>query len=273
MILFFLLGCSDSLDIPVNPGSPIVVVEGWLTDKEEVQYLRLSSTVDFTSGKDPAQIDDARVRVHNESTNTYEPYENQGADLYASTEIFQAEAGNTYYVEIVLATGERIISEPEEMANVPPIESLDFESFTRESEDDPQVEETVYYPVAYSSDPVGEDNFYRWRLSKNDTIFSDPEFIFLFSDRFIDADGENYPQEFLNYEYQLDDEARVEIMEISKNAFEFLRQLKSQTASLTLNTAIAPAPIKGNLRYESSEKVVLGFFGTTSIHSMTARVE
>lgn len=270
-VLLILGSCREAPDIPEVSNLSLIVVEGWLSDREEFQQVKVSSTVNFTSGNDPVSIANARVRIHNVTRETYRNLTHTSDGLYVSDDPFKGIAGQQYILRIELATGEEIVSEPEYMADVSPIDSVTFDFFTRESEEDPQTEELIYYPIAHSSDPADENNFYRWKLARNDTIFSDTEFIFIFSDRFIEA-RENYPQEFLSYEYHLNDTARVEIMEISKNAFEFLRQLKQQTSSLGTNTAVTPAPIRGNLNYMGSNKVVLGFFGTVSVNSMTAQV-
>lgn len=262
-LLVLLFGCQDTDEIPFQTADPIIVVEGWLTDQPARQYVKLSSTVPFSSPEKSSIINDATVTVYDRS----EPiqYISQGNGIYLSRDSVQGIAGRAYYLEIELNTGEIIRSRPETMKEVSAIDSIGFEFFLREN-DNTQEDEIVYFPVAFSNDPAGRVNFYRWKLYRNDTLFNKPEEIFLFSDRFVDG-NESIPQEFTSYEYRLNDLAKLEIMEISQSAFQFLNELKSQKTTLGTNSAISPAPIKSNLFYPDTDQRVLGFFGIVSVKS------
>lgn len=270
LVLFY--GCQDTDEIPFASTEPIVVVEGWLTDNMARQYVKLTSTVEFTSPLKSTKINDAKVTLHSSISSSPIRYINQGNGLYLSESSLKGIPGRSYYLEIELASGEVIQSLRERMSDVPTIDSLGFDFFLREDETNPQKEVTIYFPVAFSNDPPEQSNFYRWKLYRNDTLFSKPEEIFLFSDRFVNG-NDSIPQEFNSYEYRLNDKAKLEVMEISRNAFQFLNQLKSQTTTLGTNSAVSPAPIKGNLAYSNSDKPVLGFFGTVSVKKIEKIVQ
>lgn len=270
LLLFLFFSCVDADEIPFEPVEPILVVEGWFTDQAEAQKIKLSFTTAFDAPENSVRIDDATVTVRG-ANETFD-YTNRGRGLYEYNGP-GGVAGRYYFLEVVLSSGEVVRSAPERMPQVPTIDSLGFDSFVREDEEDPQEEITVYFPVAFSDDPPGEHNFYRWKVYRNDTLFNQPEEIFLFSDRFVDGNN-GIRQDFTSYEFQLGDHARLEIIEISPEAFRFLTELKSQTTTIGTNAAVSPAPIKGNLYYvNDSEKRILGYFGTVSIKSEEKIVE
>lgn len=262
------ISCTDASDIPFEVNESRLVIEGWLTDQTGKQYVRISRTVPFTSTSKNETISDATVTISesnsNSVINTFR-YTYSGNGYYYSDSLFSGLAGRYYTLNIELPDGKIIRSLPEQMNTVNPIDSIKYSSFTRESEDDPDVDLTIYYPVAWTSDPAETANFYRWKLYRNNTLFSEPGELFLFNDRFLDS-LENYPQQFTTYEYQLNDTIRAERIEISRDAFDFLTRLKAQTTSLGTNTAVSPAAVTGNLSFQTGE-AMLGFFGAASITS------
>ena len=270
-------GCNRAEDIPFEDPTSLVVVEGWVSDQFAQQYLRLSRTVPFTSGEPSEIVSDAEVVIF-VSTNQLEQIPmtysfDQESKNYLSDSLFAGQAGASYTLRITLTSGQTIVTTaPEIMKAVRPIDTLFYNSFLRESEENPNVEIEVFYPIARTSDPPNDINYYRWKLYRNDTLFADPQDIFLFNDRFLESAG-SYPQQFTGYDYRLNDMIRVERMEISQGAYRFLSLLKSQTTSLGTNTAVAPASIIGNLSYTNSGEDVLGYFGTFSITSRVIRIE
>lgn len=263
-----LLGCTNPDEIPFNSGESVLVVEGWLTNQAERQYVRISRTVPFTANQKNEIISGARVRVQ-EFINTrlqqeFEyTYDQNG---YYRSGFIQGLAGNSYRLIIELPNGEIIQSGQELMQSVTPVDSLGYDFFLRDSEENPSIELTIYYPIAWTSDPAEVQNYYRWKMYRNDTLFSQPDEIFLFNDRFING-NQRYRQEFTMFEYSLLDTVRAERLAISKNAFDFLSQLKAQTTSLGTNTAVSPAAVRGNLTNLSNGELTLGYFGTTSLTS------
>lgn len=269
-ILVTSLACEDTDDIPFEASSPLIVVEGWLTDQPALQYVRLSSTVKFSSSSGPVSVEDAVVTVYGGSAPIR--YIHQGNGRYQTADSVFGISGRSYYLEVRLSSGDIIISDPEIMPSAPTIDSLGFDSFARQNPTSPQQEEIIFFPVAFTDDPAGIDNYYRWKIYRNDSLFNQPEDIFLFSDRFVDGNSQ-IPQEFISYDFKLNDHARLEIMEISEAAFQFLTELKSQITTIGTNAAVSPAPIQGNLRYRNSNNQVLGYFGATSINSAQKIVE
>lgn len=263
LLLGLIYSCEDTDQIPLASGSSLLVVEGWFSDQLSRQYVKLSSSVKFTSSSEPIAIEDAEVSVFEGAKEIRYAHLDNG--YYLSVDSVRGVKGKSYYLEVKLPTGEVIRSEQEIMLEAPSIDSLGFDFYTEDIPDSPE-DEIIYFPVAFSDDPAGEVNYYRWKIYKNDTLFSKAEEMFLFSDRFIDG-NDQIPQEFVAYTYAFGDTARLELQEISRDAFRFLHELKSQTTTLGTNSAVSPAAIKGNLYILNENRQVLGYFGVISVTS------
>ncbi|WP_421889182.1 DUF4249 domain-containing protein [Marinoscillum sp.] len=259
-LAIILLACST--DDPPIASTSFLVVEGWLTDQDTPQYVRLTRSQEFLSTEANNFVSDAEIQVRSSRSEQF-TFSHQSNGLYLSDVPFAGRPNTSYWVRISLSNGSTVESDLEMLPTTTTIDSLAFDFYLRPSEDDPQIDERVYYPIAFSKDDGSLRNYYRWKLYKNDTLFADPEHLILLSDRFFD--GNAYQNDFTNFEYKLGDKITVEKLEISQNAYEYLSLLKSQTTTLGTVSSVSPAPVKGNLHYLSSTTQVLGYYGVASV--------
>jgi len=266
-LAIILLACGTD-DLP-TASSSFLVVEGWLTDQDTQQYVRLSRSQEFLSSEANRFVSDAEIQVRS-SRNEQFTFSHQSNGLYLSDIPFAGQPNNSYWIRISMPNGSIVESNMEMIQPASEIDSLAFDFYLRPSEEDPQIDEKVYYPIAFAKDEGSARNYYRWKLYKNDTLFSDPEYLVLLSDRFFD--GNAYQNDFTNFEYQLGDKITVEKLEISQKAYEYLSLLKSQTTTLGTVSSVSPAPVKGNLHYLSSTTQVLGYYGVASVRQDSLRI-
>ncbi|XOV94161.1 MAG: DUF4249 domain-containing protein [Bacteroidota bacterium] len=263
-LLLIMLGCSAEIDLPESP--EILVVEGWLTDLDTIQQVRLSKTVSFESNSSSTIVDNAIVRVRS-LQNTFE-YNHISNGIYHSIDPFKGIKGVTYWLEIDLE-GEQIESGKEVMRKVPNIDSIYFDFFQRESPINPQITELIYYPIGYFSDDSTQQNFHRWRFKRNNILFSEPEDIFIQEDRFLNG-LDTIKNEFRQFEYELNDTIYMEMQEISFDAYDYLRLLKLQTTSLGTRNGTTPGVVRGNMINSSNpSNIILGYFGVISTTNRT----
>lgn len=262
-ILMMASGCLSD-EIPFSDITPIIVVEGWLTDQPSRQYVRISQTQSFNSTESAPFINNATVYVRNIGGDSV-VYNPVGNGRYESVRAFNGRRNFSYQLIIELNDGRVISSSIERMRQAPQIDSLFYDFYERESQENPNIIETVYFPKARIEDVAGVDNFYRWRLFRNDTLFSDPEYMVLINDRFFDGNTPTLENEFTIFEYFQNDSIGLELQEVSPSAFQYLRLLKSQTTTIGTVSSVTPATIDGNLSYLNSTEDVLGFWGTTSL--------
>ncbi|MEP1096533.1 MAG: DUF4249 domain-containing protein [Cyclobacteriaceae bacterium] len=264
------LSCERVVVIPLPDEQNLLVVEGWLTDMVERQYVRLSRSNSFSGAVNPV-IDDATVLVQarNSPSQTYS-YAEDGR--YLSDNAFQAVSGEEYRLSVLLQNGDLIRSSWTPIESNTNINILSVDSFVENDEENPGQTKVVYFPRITALDSADYQNYYRWRLFKDGVQLTEPESIILQNDRFFD--GNFIPNLFDDYEYSIGNNMTVELHSITKEAFDFLSLLKSQTTTLSAAASTTPAIVNGNItNFTAPDEIVLGFFGTRAISSKSVIVQ
>ena len=258
------------IDLP--DAQNLVTVEGWLTNFNEIQSVRLTRSNSFAINEPVTPITNAVVTVQSKTGNTFN-FRHEADGHYRSNESFGGEFGVEYQVRIQLSEENTIRSEWEQMLQPVPIDGLFVDSFEENDPDNPNQQFTVFFPRISAIDPEGERNFYRWRFLQNGEIYDEPETITIQDDRFFD--GNVIPNNFRSFGYDTGDEIITEFQNINEEAYNYLSLLKSQITSLGTSTGTTPAFVQGNLTYFRSEvdEQVLGYFGTVAISKDTVVVE
>ncbi|MFT4833593.1 MAG: hypothetical protein ACI8WP_000347 [Flavobacteriaceae bacterium] len=261
LILVVFFGCTPE-EIRLSNTSSNVVVEGWLTDSLEYQEVVITKTEPFQSTLLHLTIKNAQVSIKNNLNQTYVMTHVKDG-LYRTNKKVRAIRNVYYQLTIRLVDGVVINSSFESPLAKSRIDSLYTGSITRESTDGTREEEVVFYPIISGVDSLNFENFYRFKISKNDTLFSQTSQINLLNDQFFD--GNKFSNEFTEYEYLPGDVITIEQWQISRYAFEYLKLLKSQTTALGSVASTSPAQYQSNLNYENqSSEIVLGYWGVIS---------
>lgn len=249
--------CEDVIEIDVPEGKTRLVVEGMITDREELQTVKLKYTAPYFSNQPTPVVQEAAVYITDDQgqkitlTETAPGvYQHEFAGIY----------GRSYQLHIETAQGEQYHSLKETMMPVPPIDTI-YATFEKASINN---EEEGYYVAINSTDPADTVNFYRWRYYVNGQLQNEPEDLFFGNDRLIDGlDG--IMVNFYRDPLLPDDVAIVEQMSISEDAYNFLNLLYQQTVSGGAQFSPPPAPIKGNIINTKDGDYALGFFMVTAI--------
>lgn len=270
--LFMIIACEEVVVVELPRSQNLIVVEGWISDRDEPQSIKLSRSNGFSDEVPVVPITDANVVIQTRTGSTFNLIHDK-TGLYVTSGNLRGVTGSEYRVRIQLPSGEEIRSNWERLPVSVPINDLTVESFEENDPDNSNQQITVYYPKINASDPAGINNFYRWIFYKNGVINSEPESITIQDDRFFD--GNLIPNNYQQFGYDQGDEIVVEFQSISQDAYEYLRLLKSQITTLGTSTGTTPATVTGNLFYNSEEQraLVLGYFGAIAISSDTIVVE
>lgn len=261
--LFFLtlLSCQvPTADFPETVD--LLVVEGWITNEPGPYSVRLTRTNSFENDQSPQGVTTAIVEVRDNSGNIY-PYSHSNDGLYLSDSTTQGVIGNSYQIFIYLENGDTISSNFQTLLDVHEIEILTYDFFLGQTEENPGEEEEIYYPVIFATDPPEQTNFYRWNIARNDSLFASPQDLVLYEDRFISG---FYKNEFTGFEFLEGDTITAEVQSLSRQAYQYLLQFKTQTTSIGTSSGISPSGIRGNLINQSNpSQTVLGFFSASTL--------
>lgn len=262
LIVVVLLGCEDPIQIDLPTNTDLVVVEGWVSNQMINQEIVLSRTQGFNNQSGPSFITGANVTVFNNLNDQY-TFQQEEDGVYRSTVSFQGVDSLFYQLEVILPEGDTIVSPFESVPRLVTIDSLIFAQDEEASDENPNLQVTFNFPVSWAQDPPDIRNYYRWRIFRNDTLFSAPNDLELLDDSAIN--GNFFPNEFRSFRYEFGDTLTMEMQTLSEDAFDFLTLLKNQTTLLGTASGTLPATISGNLRNRSDpDKIVLGFFGCIS---------
>ena len=131
----------------------------------------------------------------------------------------------------------------------------------------------IYYPVGVWADPVDVDNNYRYKGFRNGLPMNDPEEMILLDDKFVNG-ADSLPHHMPELRFSRGDQIKLELHSLSKESYDFLRLLKSQTTSLGSSTGTSPAILRGNLaNIEDEEEVILGYFGASAVSADSILIE
>ncbi len=262
LFVFLFIGCEDAIQIDLPTNANLIVVQGWVSNQLMSQEVILSRTQGFNDQSGPALVNNAQVVVSSNQGDQFQ-YQQDMDGVYRSIDAYEGMDSTFYQLEVVLPEGDTIISPFELMPRLVPIDSLVFNSAEELSNENPNLLETIYFPVTFSQDPPDIRNYYRWKISRNDTLFNAPNDLELLDDSAIN--GNFFPNEFRSFRYEFGDTLHIEMQTISGGAFDFLSLLKNQTTLLGTASGTLPATISGNLRNRTDPNmIVLGYFGAFS---------
>jgi hypothetical protein len=254
-LIFF--SCIDVIELDVPEGKRRLVVEGMVTDQEEVQTITLKYTAPYFSNEAIPMVKGAEVKVITED-GEYIVFDEKEEGIYQKE--FKGQIGVAYSLYIKLNDGTEYVSGLEKMEAVPEIDSIYFE-FQKAGF---RYMEDGYYVTTILSDPKGIRNFYRWIIYNNDSQVTGREGLMLSEDRIYDG-MEKLDAKF-NTPFQLNDVVKVRQLSISEKYFNYLNILLRQVYNSGSQFDAPPAPIIGNIYLKDKpEEYALGYFHASAV--------
>jgi hypothetical protein len=264
-ILYILLLCSllvsaceDVIELDTPEGNKRLVVDGLLTDQQELQTVLLTYTAPYFSGQQTPAATDALVIIKENGTNA-DTLQETSPGIYQK--LFQGRQGKEYSLYIKTAEGDEYLSSPQQFQAVPAIDSI-YAEYTENSFSD----ESGYMVMLRTSDPKEEVNYYRWRLFINDKLQQGTVNLYIANDQLINGSN-GLGLGFYRHRLQVGDNARVEQLSVSREAYDFMSLLNDQ-ASGGAQFSTPPAPVRGNVvSLAENENHALGFFMASAVSS------
>jgi hypothetical protein len=261
----FFSSCQDVIELEVPDGEVLLIVDGWLTDEVGEKQVLLSTTANYFDNSIAPKVENAMVVLFDESGAVDTLVESTPGKYVTS---YQGVVGENYHIYIQTISGEEYESNPEMLKFVSTITGL-YSEFKEET----TFEEEGYYVSIDTEEPLGTGDFYRWKQYVNDTLLAEPFDFLLASDEFVDGNpiiGLDVTTEPL----ELGDNYRIQQLSISEEAYEFFRQLQTQTANVGSLFDSPPAALPGNMvPVNSTDKNVLGYFGVSAVSEIGMVVE
>ena len=280
-IVFSLWSCTDIIELELENPEPVLVVDGYLSDLDTTQWIRLSSLENYFADGTPdlSVHKNAIVKLFEDSIDvaTYTYIE--------STQRFEVKykgvQGKNYQINILLPDGKRYVSSSEEMYTVPLIDSLWYTINEDPGTPGPQGKDFVFSINTQETPGIGDN--YQWKTYINDEYQFEVHDLNFSNDILVDG------QYIINFEVyglnkkefdEIKDESptgkvfmKIEQSKVSSQYYSFLFLVFQQTRQVGGPFAAPPAEIKGNVHLQGSDnQMALGYFYTASISSKEIEV-
>ncbi|EIM78377.1 hypothetical protein A3SI_03845 [Nitritalea halalkaliphila LW7] len=252
LALGFFPSCQEEVVLPLRPSETIPVIEAFWTDNIRLNRVSVSSSQDFFDADTAPQLSDARVRILDLTANReISFFYVEEANAFLPLDQEAGRIGHRYRLQVDWQEkryeSESVLLEP------PILDSLAVnfrpqQGFRREG----------FYISVFGAIPFEENNNYRIRIVRNDTLLNRRSDILLFDDSFgteiLDRGFE------LNFRFRPQDRVRLELFRFERVVFDYFNQL----VSLLFNDGglFSPPPQNPvtNIRPVGHEGPVLGVF-------------
>lgn len=262
--LSFLFSCQEEVFLDLRTGEPIPVIEAYWTNSVQLNYVQLSRSRDYFDDQPNEIITDAQVFIRNKRNNNRLNFRySEQLGLYIPTNNFVGSINETY--ELNVRIGENEYQSEGTLLPPPTLDSVRYEF--REGR---LFREEGYYITLFGDIPFTEDNFYRIRIIRNDTLLNNRTDYLLFDDSF----GTNILNRGfeLNVPFRENDRVRLELFRLNRDAFDYMNQL----VSLLFNDGglFTPPPQNpiSNIRQVRGSGMFAGYFKVSPVLIETVRI-
>ena len=280
-ISFLATSCTDVIKLDLEDPKPLLVVDGYLSNKDTTQVLQLSSIENYFSTSKPnfEVFKGAKVELieNGVSVSTYLFNEKS---LSFETK-FQGIEGKEYQISIGLTNGINYLSATELMEPSVPIEDLWVEVNLTPGGPGPQGGAILV--KLNTKEPIGVGDNYQWKTYLNDEYQSGRHDLFFQEDRLVDGQdvvgldvfgmSEEHYNEYKDNSPNGKVFVSVEQSRISYRYFKYLLLIYQQLNQVGGPFASPPAEIRGNVYQTGKDEVLaLGYFYTAAIDKKTIEI-
>lgn len=233
-LAFASAGCEKVIDVDLNEANAQLVVLADLNLDANLIEVDLSRTTSYFAPEAPTRVTDALVELQTGSGTVQVPHAGNG--VYRATTgplsgnlTLRIQDGGVAYTALS-AVPTRI-----------PLDSIVPEF----------VDANAFFDGGYVlrsnwNDPAAEENHYRFRIWKNDSLYDAPEDLTVLSDQIINGQQVDFPL-FPNF-FQTGDSVRVEFRSISRTMYDYYETLSDITVNQGGGSTAAPANPNTNLQ-------------------------
>ncbi|OFX22644.1 MAG: hypothetical protein A2041_11475 [Bacteroidetes bacterium GWA2_31_9b] len=255
-IAILLSSCVEDYNVKLKSTYVRVVVQGSITDEYKTHQVKLSKSADYFSNQPAEKITDAEVTL-SDGVNILNLTET--SDGIYETDSIAGIPGNTYTLNIDI-NGEKYESSCYLNA-CPPIDSIKFGYY-----------DNIYYDstlmiLLYALEPETPNNFYLWKVHKNNVLVTDTLFEVVFSDDVFINGNYMYDIAVQWVEANTSDTITLEMQSITEEYYDYVNQLLAETVWDGGPFDGPPANPLGNI-----SNGAMGFFNAYSVFKITAIV-
>lgn len=277
-VLFFFNSCEDVIQIKLDEGAKLYVIDAFVNDLREPQVIRVLSNSAYFSNADAPPVTNAVVVLKDLTANVQYPF-SYGSDgnyiFNISTADTIAKAGHQYELNVTIdGMVYKALTTQKRTAGIDSIQAEFFDGSQGPGPANPR-----YFCTLWAKDKVDNTADYYWlKTYRNDTLFKSPGDINVCIDGTggvvtgVDADSVNFtpPATFLGFNsFQAGSTCKAEIHSVSRETYYFLVQAVAQINNGGL-FATTPENVKTNMITPKDAKIkCVGWFNMATVASKT----
>jgi hypothetical protein len=261
-LILFLSACEKTVYLDLDQSKPKVVIEGMVTDRAEMQFVKVSRSSGFYSNGGTPKVTDATVVVEDNLGNSYNFVHNPNGNadsvgIYLPEVPFSGVIGRTYKLTVMVDG--KSYEGSDTMYRLVPIDKLESR-IDEDEEDDPEDPGRFYELRLWVKEPKETRDYYLFKNYRNGELAFDADTdIYYADDEFI---GENIDGVSLPVFYAKDDVAEIVVYSLSREAFIFYRDLDKLLNGDGGMFSPPPANPRTNLSNDA-----VGFFQVSAVQS------
>ena len=274
--------CTDVIQLELDDPKPLLVVDGYLTNQDTTQVIKLSSLENYFNTKSPNyKVFKTSVVTLIENGNAVSTYAYNNTSTQFELQ-YKGLEGKEYQIDIVLPDGTHYLSATELMEPSVPIDSV--WGRINQSPGGPGPRGGDITVLLNTHEPIGLGDNYQWKAYINGEYQSDRHDLFFQEDRLVDGQFVEYlevfgmsEKKYLEYKDNASDGrvfVKIEQSRVSYRYFKYLLLVYQQLNQVGGPFSAPPAEIRGNIYKQGADEVLaLGYFHTAAIHAKTTELK
>lgn len=277
-VVLLITSCEDVIQIKLDEGSKLLVVDAFINDLRVDQRVRLTYTDSYFSNQNPPPVTNASVVLKDITANKVYTFQNNNNGDYVYNLIPTdtiSYTNHTYRLEVIY-NGDTYTAVGTQNR------TTKIDSIQVEYKEKSAFQQAGYFCTMWAFDIPGPINDYYWiKAFRNDTLFTQGSQINIAINAAngAGADGLIFTPPIaggitpFGQVYKLNDKCRVEIHSLSQETYSFLQQVISQTTNSGLFAA-TPENVKTNIVSPTNAKTKsIGWFNIASVNSLEKTVK
>jgi hypothetical protein len=276
LVIISFTSCEDVIQIKLDEGAKLLVVDAFINDMRVSQNVRLTQTDSYFSGQNPPPVTNATVTLKDITVNkTYTFVNNNNGDYQYAITATDTIAFIDHSYELTINYDGKTYTSFTKQKRTTVIDSITYSfkeknSFTEEG----------FYCKFWAFDPPGAEPDYYWvKAFKNGTFFNKGSQINLAFDGAYSAGADGFifippiAEAITPFgeRYAFGDVCRVEIHSISKETYFFLIQVQTQTTNSGL-FATTPENVRTNINTPEGATKAIGWFNMASVGALNQTI-
>lgn len=265
-LLIFLFSCQEEAALELGARDKIPVIEGVWTDNPSDNFVSVAYSRDYYDTLDNERIPDALVQIEDLENGEIIEFRYVGElGQYLPLNQQAAEIGHEYRLRVALEGKEY-------SATGTTLEAPVLDSITYEFKEERFFADEGYYLTLYGKIPFTENNFYRLKLTRNDTLLNRRSDYFLFDDTFGSSILNN-GFELTAFTFEKEDKVKLQMLRLNESSYDYLNQLVNLLFNDGGLFSPPPANPRTNLTVSQGVGEVMGYFMTAPVVTRTIMIQ